>query len=315
MKPWIPTTTQVAWTLSATCVAWTLTAGASPQDFVDLIPQEEAATAVLRVVGAGIINGYPDHTYRGWKPVSRYELIASTIKLLPQAPPAVTSVPSAVVSDVAATHWAYPAVCQLGQRGLGQQLWSDGFLAGDKPATRFDLAYLATQTLQAWALPGGNAPGVLPYTDVTAGHWATPAVRQVHDLGLMDGLSKDQFGGEETIDRYQLAVVLDRLMARVPIVKAPSPAANPVKSPSPALTSAVDAAAAVSPSPTPAATPTPKPTAKPTPKPVKPSAKPKPKATVKPGKPPAKPIAKISRTSVKPGRPAPKPTPKPSRRP
>lgn len=199
---------------------------AAAVDFVDVARQHPAAGAVQRVVTAGLVSGYPDHTFRGWKPVSRYELIASTAHLLPNDPMTPSLGPVLLASDVDPGHWAFPALARLHQVGIGQALWAGGLLAGDRPATRFDLAYLAAATCGVWSqetVPPSPAGG---FADVPAGHWAATAVQQAAALGLMDGQTPTTFGGDVEIDRFQLAVVLDRLMTRVRARQRPSDAAT-----------------------------------------------------------------------------------------
>jgi hypothetical protein len=220
MKPLL--TLAIVSTLLSPAIGW-----AEETAFVDVVGQQQAAAAVERVVAAGLVTGYPDHTFRGWKPVSRYELIASTSRLFPVAAPVVATAPALLASDVAATHWAFPALTRLHQMGIGQQLWADGFLAGDRPATRFDLAYMASQSCGVWSAAAVPAAGAGPFSDIPEGHWAGPAVRQATALGLMDGLEADHFGGDQPIDRYQLAIVLDRLLARMRPATSSDGAAQP----------------------------------------------------------------------------------------
>jgi hypothetical protein len=213
----------VTFVLGMPAAAWS-----AELDFVDVAPQHQAATAVQHVVKAGLVSGFDDHTFRGWKPVSRYELITSAARLLPTTSLKAPAGPVLVAPDVAASHWAFPALARMTDVGIGQQLWAGGKLDGDRPATRFDLAYLATQTCSAWSLAATQSTDPGTFTDIPAGHWAAPAVRQAAELGLMGGLAQDQFGGDKQIDRYQLAIVLDRLLAKVQSAQAPMPQANVV---------------------------------------------------------------------------------------
>ena len=76
--------------------------------------------------------------------------------------------------------------------------------------------------------PGPNFPwdrllkevGVLmsgPFPDVTVDHWASNAVKFVKENGLMDGYPDGMFHGNENISRYELAVVVERLVKKMGI--------------------------------------------------------------------------------------------------
>ena len=53
-----------------------------------------------------------------------------------------------------------------------------------------------------------------PFSDVPAGHWAYDAINSVVDSGMMKGYPKGIFNGQETVNRYQMATIISRLMKR-----------------------------------------------------------------------------------------------------
>lgn len=50
------------------------------------------------------------------------------------------------------------------------------------------------------------------FADVGATHWAAPAIRRVVEAGVLEGYG-GKFHGERNVDRYQMAAILDRLLA------------------------------------------------------------------------------------------------------
>ena len=53
-----------------------------------------------------------------------------------------------------------------------------------------------------------------PFSDVPAGHWAYGAVNSVVNSGMMKGYPKGMFKGKETVNRYQMATIISRLLKR-----------------------------------------------------------------------------------------------------
>ena len=53
-----------------------------------------------------------------------------------------------------------------------------------------------------------------PFSDVPAGHWAYGAVNSVVNSGMMKGYPKGIFKGKETVNRYQMATIISRLLKR-----------------------------------------------------------------------------------------------------
>jgi hypothetical protein len=203
---------------------------AAEPTFADIKPGHPATGAVQRVVKAGLLSGFADKTYRGTQLVTRYELLNSVAKVLPgKTPPALG--PIGLASDVPDSHWALPAVTRWQNLGVGLDLWPQGYVSGDSPATRFDLAYLATRTCAVWDFRLPSAADGTAFYDVAAEHWAAPAVILVSELGLMGGVTATRFAGDNPIDRFTAAIVLDRLMAKVKAGPTRPAAAKPVPVP------------------------------------------------------------------------------------
>lgn len=76
-------------------------------------------------------------------------------------------------------------------------------------APRLLLALAATATL----LIGGSAAAQGPlFRDVPDGHWAKNAVERAARLGLMVGFPDNSFQGEHSIDRFEMSLILSRLI-------------------------------------------------------------------------------------------------------
>ena len=57
-----------------------------------------------------------------------------------------------------------------------------------------------------------SAFAALPPTDVQKTHWAYESIMKILDSGLMEGYPDGSFRGQQTIDRYEMAVFVARLL-------------------------------------------------------------------------------------------------------
>ena len=72
---------QLAAVLAATAVLGVTTAfGANP--FSDVTPDSWAYQSVSKLVSEGIINGYPDGTFKGQKEITRFEMAQMVAKAM-----------------------------------------------------------------------------------------------------------------------------------------------------------------------------------------------------------------------------------------
>lgn len=122
-----------------------LPAGSSDPGFKDLKSSHWAYASIAAVNEAGILNGYPDGTFKPNRPVTRGEMAVMLFNLLDMKVPA--NVKSTPFSDVSSTHWARVAIAQLAKEG-----WLTGFpddtFRPDAATTRAQFAYLMNKWLE-----------------------------------------------------------------------------------------------------------------------------------------------------------------------
>jgi hypothetical protein len=70
----------------------------------------------------------------------------------------------------------------------------------------FALAVLAATVGQAMATP---------FADVPSNHWAYQAIASLAADGLIEGYSDGQFKGDRPLSRYEMAVLVARVIAKV----------------------------------------------------------------------------------------------------
>jgi hypothetical protein len=66
-----------------------------------------------------------------------------------------------------------------------------------------------------------------PFADVPANHWAYDAIAQLAAKGLVEGYPDGTFKGDRATTRYEMAMVVSRLLARVESLDIPAPASGP----------------------------------------------------------------------------------------
>ncbi|MDR7470266.1 MAG: S-layer homology domain-containing protein, partial [Armatimonadota bacterium] len=71
-----------------------------------------------------------------------------------------------------------------------------------------------------------------PFADVPADHWAFDAIAELAAKGILEGFPDGTFKGDRAMTRYEMAMALARILARIEAIKIPPPP-PPVKIPPP----------------------------------------------------------------------------------
>ena len=154
---------------------------------------------------------------------------------------------AASFSDVPAGHWAYPAVTRMVDAGIIKS--GDGMFYGDKMVTRQEMAQMASSLLlklspnstaeaktilEDWSKGGdkditryeialmladvygkvhkGNPPAASKsFSDVPANHWAKKSVDLMAAAGFMEGYGDGTFRGDNTMKRFEAALLIDNM--------------------------------------------------------------------------------------------------------
>jgi hypothetical protein len=115
--------------------------------FADVPPRHPAEAALDELAKQGLVNGYPDGTYRGNRAMTRYEVAMAAMRIM-QAPlrrnPGsrfwpIQPIPGPPLKDVPEGHWAADAVASLRKWGILAG-YPDGTFAGDRVMTRSEFA-------------------------------------------------------------------------------------------------------------------------------------------------------------------------------
>ena len=109
--------------------------------FADVPEKHWARSAVINMASAGIIEGFPDVTYRGNRNITRYELAKMLDNLLRTASKISDESAPNPYSDISETSPAYDAVCRMAREKL-MEGYGDNTFRGNKNITRYELALI-----------------------------------------------------------------------------------------------------------------------------------------------------------------------------
>ncbi len=62
-----------------------------------------------------------------------------------------------------------------------------------------------------------------PFADVPADHWAFDAIAELAAKGILEGFPDGTFKGDRAMTRYEMAMALARILARIEAIKIPPP--------------------------------------------------------------------------------------------
>ena len=113
--------------------------GLAAETFKDVPKDHWAAESVQKLADAGIVTGYPDRTFRGDKPITRYELAAALEKFVEFVQQSRKPLKKEPVKPSSQADWKRDSMASL---KAGEFLPSDSKLLkdGEKTVTPEDLA-------------------------------------------------------------------------------------------------------------------------------------------------------------------------------
>jgi len=180
-------------------------------DFADVLPYYWAYRYIGGCAHAGIVNGYPDGTYRPELPVARDAMAVYIARALAGGDdkvPSAEQYPTPSFTDVPSTYWAYRYIEYAKASGV-----VGGFPEGNyQPLLTVDRSSMAVFVARAMA--GGDAnvppgPGTATFADVPTTYWAYRYIEYCHDQGVVSGYP-DGYHPTETVTRAQMAVYIAR---------------------------------------------------------------------------------------------------------
>jgi len=155
------------------------------------------------LVNKGIVNGYPDGTFRPDRQVTRAEFA----KMMTSAFTFET-VESASFRDIA-NHWARSNILTLAGAGIAQG-YPDNSFRPDHPISRAEVVAMIVRTLRMDDIKG-YAEGV-SFTDVPKGHWAHDSIETALRLKILPPYLRGTFGPSTPATRAETAAMVDEAL-------------------------------------------------------------------------------------------------------
>ncbi|HVB09289.1 MAG TPA: S-layer homology domain-containing protein, partial [Bacillota bacterium] len=207
------------WTFLPTAVdpaAGTVSANiAGPATYVvlaDTVPLADvpsgfwAAPAIDRALAAGVVVGFPDHSFQPQASVTRAQLakMLAIALSLPLAGSGATA-----FSDVTAQAWYAPYVAAAAQAGIVAGI-GGGRFDPDAPVTREQVALMLARALH---LTGTPAAAFLDQGAIDV--WAAPGIQAAVAAGLLRGFPDGTFQPLAVATRAQAATILAAVLVRM----------------------------------------------------------------------------------------------------
>lgn len=192
-------------------VAVAPTRPAPPSLFTDLTAHWAAEAAEI-LAERGLVEGFPDGSFRPAATVTRGQLAALLVRLLP-AKDEQEPLETAFV-DLEG-HWARAAVVYLERRGLagGYDSPAGRVFRPDQDVSRAEAAALLARAL---GLPAPDPDRQTALGDI-AGHWGADLIMALEQAGLVEGARGADgavFRPDDTLSRAEVAALLLRVLKR-----------------------------------------------------------------------------------------------------
>jgi len=165
-----------------------------------------AERSILEAVLKGLVEGYPDGTFRPDHPVTRAEFV---VMLVGAAGLEGEGAASAFTDSERIGGWAKRAVDLAVQAGIVAG-YEDGSFRPDSPITRAEMAVAIAHALKSQVDIHGVATGFADDTDIPG--WAKGAVEAIRKLGIVSGRGHNHFVPNDTATRAEATVMLLKML-------------------------------------------------------------------------------------------------------
>lgn len=160
---------------------------------------------INEAVEEGLINGYPDGTFKPNHPITRAEFTVMLVDALPLVGTGATL----TFTDAAQIKgWAKQSIARAVQSGIITG-YDDGSFRPDAQITRAEMAVMIARVMQL-PMVGGTSTGFADDEDIPK--WAKDAVEAIRKLGIVGGRGGDRFVPNDTATRAEATIMLLRML-------------------------------------------------------------------------------------------------------
>ena len=161
-----------------------------------------AKTDIEALLADGVINGYPDQTFRPKNPVTRAEfarILAKAFRYESSGKPDFPDIQN---------HWAKKDISALTEKGIIKG-YPDGKFHPDARISRAEMTTMLTRALKLDSGFEGGQFGWWPtFSDVPEGHWAYNSVEIASRLGILPPVFEAAFQPDRATNREETAAMV-----------------------------------------------------------------------------------------------------------
>ncbi|MDD5383052.1 MAG: S-layer homology domain-containing protein, partial [Candidatus Margulisbacteria bacterium] len=176
--------------------------------FKDLPASHDAYPYVEKLVTKyGVINGFPDNTYRGNKTLDRFEMSKALVLAMnyieTSREVSLKDVASkeTTFKDVKSTHWAYKYLMSLTSQYQIITGYPDGTFKGKNTLNRNEVTQAVAKALARVEAAVGAEVSTkeVVLKDLPPSHWAYPSAKKLIAAGIIEPFKDGTFKGKEPV--------------------------------------------------------------------------------------------------------------------
>lgn len=171
--------------------------------FSDLGDDQWSRTEVEQLATLGITTGYPDGTFLPNNSITRAEIIAWIVKLLPGE---VAVKNPDRFTDLTKDYWGYSYIMQATEAGLIEG-YPDKSFRPNNTITRIEALAIVARFMK---LPTYDDVVKSPFLDVKTDYWGFPIIISVDKAGLLTYVKTAYLGPTDQVSRGEVAVLLSK---------------------------------------------------------------------------------------------------------
>lgn len=182
-------------------------------DFDDVSTAEWFGDDVYYLTSKGVINGYPDGTFKPTQSINRAEFTKLIIEVLQNEgiiEPNYYYYESPF-SDVDYSAWYFDVISQAKEAAIigGYQ---DGTFHPEGNISRAEAASIISNVLKTYGISKLDVISFGEFKDVTQEKWYNVAITDITKAGIMSGKNADYFGPDENLNRAEAAKIIRNLI-------------------------------------------------------------------------------------------------------
>lgn len=170
--------------------------GSTPSD----ISGHWAEAYIVKLLGNGVVQGYPDGTFQPGKAVTRAEFASMLVKALN-----LQATGQSAFSDMSG-HWAKNTVAIAADHGIVTG-YEDGTFRPNQQVTRQEMVAMA---VRAFGLSGGSAPSFADSEEIAV--WAKASVSAAVQAGIVSGQTGNKFAPAVTATRAEAVTLIAKAL-------------------------------------------------------------------------------------------------------